>query len=71
MKNSIIRLMSLILVIVMMVSSFASCVKKNPDGTGDNSQQGSGETENPSNNNTPVTPADIVKIEMSASASQI
>ena len=70
MKNSIIRLMSLILVIVMMVSSFASCVK-NPDGTGDNSQQGSGETENPSNNNTPVTPADIVKIEMSASASQI
>ena len=71
MKNSIIRLMSLILVIVMMVSSFASCVKKNPDGTGDNSQHGSGETENPSNNNTPVTPADIVKIEMSASASQI
>ena len=71
MKNSIIRLMSLILVIVMMVSSFASCVKKNPDGTGDNSQQGSGETENPSNNNTPITPADIVKIEMSASASQI
>lgn len=71
MKNSIIRLMSLILVIVMMVSSFASCVEKNPDGTGDNSQQGSGETENPSNNNTPVTPADIVKIEMSASASQI
>ena len=71
MKKSIIRLMSLILVIVMMVSSFASCVKKNPDGTGDNSQQGSGETENPSNNNTPVTPADIVKIEMSASASQI
>ena len=71
MKNSIIRLMSLILVIVMMVSSFASCVKKNPDGTGDNSQQGSGETETPSNNNTPVTPADIVKIEMSASASQI
>ena len=71
MKNSIIRLMSLILVIVMMVSSFASCVKKNPDGTGDNSQQGSGETENPSNNNTPVTPSDIVKIEMSASASQI
>ena len=72
--------MSLILVLVMMVSSFASC---NNNNTGDGTTDGNGgevagtpdnggETEQPSgDNNTPVVPADIVKIEMSASASQI
>ena len=78
MKNTFIRVMSLILVLIMMVSSFASCNNNANTGDGATDNNGGdvagtpdngGETEQPGN--TPVTPADIVKIDMSASASQI
>lgn len=67
MKKSFIRLVSLMLVFMMLVSSFASCTNKNKTEEPGSSDNGS--TNNPSPN--PVTPADIVKIEMSASASQM
>lgn len=67
MKKSFIRLVSLMLVFMMLVSSFASCTNKNKTEEPDSSDNGS--TNNPSPN--PVIPADIVKIEMSASASQM
>lgn len=60
MKNSMLRVISLILICVMLVPTFAACGKK------DNN------TDDPSNGgNTSVTPADLIKIEMSASASLI
>ena len=70
MKNSIVRVLALILVCVMVLPSFAACVK--PDNN-DNGGGGTTDTPNPPDDGgtTPTPPADIVKIEMSATASQI
>ena len=70
MKNSIVRVLALILVCVMVLPSFAACVK--PDNN-NNGGGGTTDTPNPPDDGgtTPPPPADIVKIEMSATASQI
>ena len=58
MKNTFIRVMSLILVLIMMVSSFASCNNNTGDGNGATDNNGGdvagtpdngGETEQPGN----------------------
>lgn len=72
MKKSIIRLLALILVCVMLLPTFAAC--KGPDNNDDNKDNDNNVTDNnnPDDTKDPVTPpADIVKIEMSASSSQI
>ena len=62
MKKSLIRVLALVMVFAMLLPTFAACV--NPDdNTNTPTPPNSGTTNNP--------PADIVKIEMSASASQI
>ena len=63
MKNSMTRLLALVLVCVMLLPTFAACGNKNNNGGTNNG--------NENNGGGAVTPADIVKIEMSASASQI
>ena len=70
MKNSIVRVLALILVCVMVLPSFAACVK--PDNN-NNGGGGTTDTPNPPDDGgtTPPPPAEIVKIEMSATASQI
>ena len=68
MKNSIIRVLALILVCVMLLPSVVACGKKNNDNNNNNNT----DNQNPPNTSTTTPPpADIVKIEMSASASQI
>ena len=72
MKKSIIRLLALILVCVMLLPTFAAC--KGPDNNDDDKDNDNNVTDNtnPDDTKDPVTPpADLVKIEMSASASQI
>ena len=70
MKNSIVRVLALILVCVMVLPSFAACVRPDNNNNGDG---GITDTPNPPDDGgtTPPPPADIVKIEMSATASQI
>ena len=72
MKKSIIRVLALILVCVMLLPTFAAC--KGQDNNDDNKDNDNNVTDNnnPDDTKDPVTPpADLVKIEMSASASQI
>ena len=68
MKKSIIRLLALILVCVMLLPTFAAC--KGPDNNDDDKDNDNNVTDNnnPDDTKDPVTPpADLVKIEMSAS----
>ncbi len=62
MKKSLIRVLALVMVFAMLLPTFAACVRPD-DGTDTPTPPNSGTTNPP--------PADIVKIEMSASASQI
>ena len=69
MKNTLIRVLAMLLVCVMLLPTFAAC--RNKDGNDDNKDDNTQNTTPPEDDTQTPPPADIVKIEMSASASQI
>ena len=72
MKKSIIRVLALILACVMLLATFVACNKSNDNNDNKENDNNTTNDTTSTETNDPVTPpADIVKIEMSASASQI
>ena len=72
MKKSIIRVLAIILACVMLLTTFVACNKSNDNNDNKENDNNTTNDTTSTETNDPVTPpADIVKIEMSASASQI